>query len=112
MVRCPPYHPQAEGKVERSRRGLGQKIHYDTVEKRKHGKNWAKQLSDCAICLNNKKREEKGWKSPSKTYFGRKSNELVYTRLTYDGYVSVEVATKPSKKNFILHEKKTRGRML
>ena len=39
-------------------------------------------------------------------YFWRKSNELVNVGLTYAGYINVEVATKPSKKNFTLHEKK------
>ena len=34
MVRCRPYHPQAQGKVERSHRVLRQKIHYDMMNKR------------------------------------------------------------------------------
>ena len=76
------------------------------VKKRKHGINWAKQLPDYAKCLTNEKREEFGWKNPFEIYFRRKSSELVNAGLTYDGYVSVEVATKASKKNFTAHEKK------
>ena len=60
MVRCRPYHPQAQGKVERSHRVLRQKIHYDMVSKRTHGTNWAKEMPTYAKCLNNNKREELG----------------------------------------------------
>lgn len=62
MVRCRPYHPQSQGKVERSHRVLRQKLHYDMAKKKKHGVNWAKQLPEYAKCLNNEKREELGWK--------------------------------------------------
>ena len=75
-------------------------------KKKKHDINWEKQLPDYAECLNNVKREALGWKSPFEIYFRRKSHELVNAGLTYDGYVSVEVASKPSKMNFIAHEKK------
>ena len=43
MVRFGPYHPQIQGKVERSHRVLRQQIHYDIARKRKHGINLAKQ---------------------------------------------------------------------
>ena len=56
MVRCRSYHPQAQGKVERSHCVLRQKIYYDMVKKRKHGINWAKQYPDYAKCLNNEQR--------------------------------------------------------
>ena len=75
-------------------------------EEKKAWHNWAKQLPDYDKCLNNEKREELGWKSSFEIYFGRKSNELVNAELTYDGYVSVEITSKPSKKNFTAHEKK------
>ena len=58
MVRCRPYHPQSQGKVERSHRVLRNKIHYDMSRNKKHGLNWAKELQDYAKCLNNEKREE------------------------------------------------------
>ena len=58
MVRCRPYHPQTQGKVERSHRVLRQKKpHYDMARKREHGINCAKQLLNYARCLNNEKRE-------------------------------------------------------
>ena len=54
------------------------------VKKRKHGINSAKQLPD---------------------YAKLKSNKLANSGLTYDGYVSVDVASKPSKKNFTAHKR-------
>ena len=51
-------------------------------------------------------KSERSWKSSFENYFGRKSNELVNVGLTYDGYVSVEATSEPSKKNFTAHEKK------
>ena len=64
MVRCWPYHAQAQGKVERLYCVFRQKIHYDMAKKTKHGINWEKQLPNYAKCLNNENREELGWKSP------------------------------------------------
>ena len=55
MVRCRPYHPQAQGKVERSHHVLRQKVHYDIVKRRKHGINRAKQIPNYAKCLNKEK---------------------------------------------------------
>ena len=63
-IRCRPYHPESQGKVERSHRVLRQKIHYDRMKKRKHGINWAKEMPNYMKALINDKREELGWKSP------------------------------------------------
>ena len=41
------------------------------------GTNWVKNLPNYMKCLNNEKREKRGWQSPFKTCFGRKSNKLV-----------------------------------
>ena len=41
------------------------------------GVNWSRYLPQYMACLNNKNREELGWKWPFKVYFGRKHNELV-----------------------------------
>ena len=63
MIRCRPYNPKVQGKVERSHRVLRQKIHYDMLRHKKTGINWVKHLPEYMKCLNNEKREELGWKS-------------------------------------------------
>lgn len=77
MIRCRPYNPKAQGKVERSHRVLRQKIDYDLFTQKKNGVNWVKNLPEYMKCLNNEKREALGWKSPFEVYFGRKSNEVL-----------------------------------
>ena len=46
MILSRPYHPQSQGKVERSRRALRKKIAFDFGHLRKSGVNWAKQLKE------------------------------------------------------------------
>ena len=75
MIRCRPYNPKAQGKVERSYRVLRTKIHYDMVQQKRNGVNWVKNLQDYMNCVNSEKREELGWKSPFEIYYGRKSNQ-------------------------------------
>ena len=77
MISCRPYHPQSQGKVERSHPVLRQKINFDMIMKKKHGVNWAKEIPTYMKRLNNDKPEELGWKSPFDIYYGRKSNELL-----------------------------------
>ena len=79
-ILCGPYHPQAQGKVERSHKVLRRKIYYDLVRQKNTGVNWVENLRCYQRCLNNNKREELGWKSAFEVYYGRKSNELVKAR--------------------------------
>ena len=44
MLRCHPYNPRVQGKVERSHRVLREKIHYDHMTHKKTGVNWVKTL--------------------------------------------------------------------
>ena len=67
------YHPQSQGKGERSHRELRNKIHYDMVKLNSKGVNWVKNLPRYATILNEGGREELGWKSPFEIYYGRKS---------------------------------------
>lgn len=77
LIKSRAYHPQSQGKVERSHRTLRKKITYDLVKHGKKGVSWVSKLQQYAKCLNDEKREELGWRSPFEVYFGRKSNELL-----------------------------------
>ena len=46
LIKSRPYHPQSQGKVERSHRQLWKKIMYDLVSLGKKGVNWAANLED------------------------------------------------------------------
>ena len=81
LIKSRPYHPQSQGKVERSHRRLRKKIMYDLVTLGKKGVNWAANLDDYNRILNNECKEELGWKTPFEIYYGRKSNLLVKASL-------------------------------
>ena len=42
MLRCRPYNPRVQGKVESSHRVLREKIHYDHMTHKKTELNWVK----------------------------------------------------------------------
>jgi hypothetical protein len=109
MLRCRPYHPQAQGKVERSHRVLRQKIHYDMMKKGKKGVNWAKEIPQYVTCLNSEKREQLGWKSPFEIYFGRKSNELINAGMIADGYISIQRTCQAMESDYSSHKKITKS---
>ena len=83
-IKCRPYNPKAQGKVERSYRVLRRKIYYDLIKQKKTGVNWVKCLPKYMKCLNQEKREELGWQSTFKIYFGRKANELKNEEKNHD----------------------------
>lgn len=100
MTKSSAYHPQSQGKVERSHRTLRKKINYDLVKQGRKGVNWVKNLQEYAKCLNNDKREELGWRSAFEVYYGRKSNELVKCGVPINREIDtlVEPVTRPSQK--------------
>lgn len=81
LINSRPYHPQSQGKVERSHRQLRKKIMYALVTLGKKRVNWAANLDDCNRILNNECKEELGWKTPFEIYYGRKSNLFVKASL-------------------------------
>lgn len=72
MVNSRPYHPQSQGKVERSHRALRSKMEYDLLKMGKKGLNWAKALPDYQRILNEDPKEVLKYKSPFEVYFARK----------------------------------------
>ena len=99
------YHPQSQGKVERSHRELRNKIHYDMVKLNSKGVNWVKSLPRYATILNEGAREELGWKSPFEIYYGRKSNAILneQTESLTNNETQVTKTMLPSKKDIAKH---------
>ena len=71
VINSRPYHPQAQGKVERVHRSLHSKMRYDLF-KRKQGVNWVKALPNYTRILNEDPKEELASMSPFEVYYGRK----------------------------------------
>ena len=67
-----PYHPQSQGKVERSHRSLRAKMAYDFTKMGEKGVNWVKSLPTYQRILNNDPKEVLRYKTPFEVYFGRK----------------------------------------
>ena len=44
MIQSRPYHPQSQGKIERSHKEIRRKIEYDLLKLKRRGVNWAGQL--------------------------------------------------------------------
>ena len=57
IVNSRAYHPQSQGKVERSHRMLRDKIRYDILRR---GSNWVENLSDYQGILNDEVKRELG----------------------------------------------------
>ena len=72
MIHSRPYHPQSQGRVERSHRALRSKMEYDLLKMGKKGVNWSKALPEYQNILNHPK-EVLRYKSPFQIYFARKS---------------------------------------
>lgn len=106
MIKSRPYHPQSQGKVERSHRRLREKIKYDLIALGKKGVNWAKNLPDYNRVLNEESKEELGWKTPFQIYYGRRSNVLVKAPLNSeqsdDGHV---VSSFPTQNDLNHHSR-------
>ena len=69
-----PYHPQSQGKVERSHRALRSKMEYDFVQMGVKGVNWAQSLPSYQYILNKDPKEVLAHKTPFEVYFARKCN--------------------------------------
>ena len=83
-IRSRPYHPQSQGKVERSHRRWRDKMMYDLLAMKGKGINWAKNLPRYCRILNEERKEELGWLSPFEVYYGQKSN--VVTKASLENY--------------------------
>ena len=69
-----PYHPQSQGKVERSHRALRSKMEYDFIQMGAKGVNWAESLPNYQGILNEDPKEVLAYKTPFEVYFARHCN--------------------------------------
>ena len=79
LVNSSPYHPQSQGKIERSNSELKRKLNYLKVT-RAGGSNWAKCLSEVAYAINSQPKEVLGYQTPFAVYFGRGTSSADYIR--------------------------------
>jgi transposase InsO family protein len=71
-----PYHPQSQGKVERSHMTLRSKIEYDLAKMCEKGVNWASGLPIYQRILNEDPKEVLAYHTPFEVYYGRKCNSF------------------------------------
>ena len=76
IIQSSLYHPQSQGKVERSHRVFRKKIMYDLVNYQQGGVNWVKHLPTYDRVMNEDPKEVLSWMSPFQVYYGRKSQRL------------------------------------
>lgn len=69
IIESSPYHPQSQGKVERTNRVLRKKIMYDLVTCQRKGVNWVKHLPSYSRGLNDMHSLTILWKLRGKAYF-------------------------------------------
>ena len=74
IICSPPYHPQSQGKVERSHRALRSKMEYDFIQMGAKGVNWAESLPNYQRILNEDPKEVLAYKTPFEVYFARHCN--------------------------------------
>ena len=60
MISLHPYNSKAQGKIERSHRGLRNKLHYDMVKLKNKGVGWVENSPNYMRVLNELAREELG----------------------------------------------------
>ncbi|KXJ08126.1 Retrovirus-related Pol polyprotein from transposon 412 [Exaiptasia diaphana] len=76
IIRGSPYHPQSQGKVERSHRSLRKKIMFDLLQLSKKGVNWVSSLQEYQKLLNEDSKDVLGKQSPFQAFYGRASNAI------------------------------------
>ncbi|KAH3783153.1 hypothetical protein DPMN_161081 [Dreissena polymorpha] len=69
MINSRPYHPQSQGKCERSNSVIKAKILFATKSKR--GFNWVEGLQDLAYAINTSFKRVLGGLTPFEAYYGR-----------------------------------------
>ncbi|XP_068731120.1 uncharacterized protein [Montipora capricornis] len=103
IIRGSPYHPQSQGKVERSHRSLRKKINFDLINFSKVGVNWVSKLMEYQKVLNEELMDVLGKQSPFEVFYGRASNalsEISDGGLSYQESVSSAARISPRASDF------------
>ncbi|KAL9953247.1 hypothetical protein ACROYT_G040633 [Oculina patagonica] len=98
MINSRPYHPQSQGKVERSHRALRSKVEYDLMKMGKKGHNWVKALPERQKILNEDPKEVLKYKSPFEVYFARKPSNHQSRFLEGEASASEELVANTDRK--------------
>ena len=124
IIKGRPYHPQSQGKIERSHRTLKKKIQYDFISMGRKGVNWAVNLPVYCRIINDEMREELGWRSAFEVYFGRKSNNALKSLTVnvdidtcevdrlYEGPTQKQIRRHMKTVEYIRHEAKEAGKRI
>ena len=109
VIQSRPYHPQSQGKIERSHRVYKKKLLYDMLTVGKSGVSWVRSLQDYARTMNVEPREELKWKSAFEVYYGRKINKERYNpnNLLIEERSTNADMTLPRSKDYKAHKKDT-----
>ena len=103
IIRGSPYHPQSQGKIERSHRSLRKKIFFDLLRFSKVGVNWASKLRQYQKILNEEPMDVLGRQSPFEVFYCRESNALtqvVEGGKTYKESSSSATNTNPKESDY------------
>ncbi|XP_049926648.1 uncharacterized protein LOC126406426 [Epinephelus moara] len=114
IIQSSPYHPQSQGKVERSHRLLRKKIMYDLVQYQKGGVNWVKHLPIYAKVMNEDPKEVLSVMSPFQVYYGRQShawsNQLISQEVLEEPSPPGNKAMPTEKQRLLFEHKRNRIR--
>ncbi|XP_061170265.1 KRAB-A domain-containing protein 2-like [Saccostrea echinata] len=75
LIRSRPYHPQSQGKCERSHRVVRNKIAF--LKTKRRGFNWAAELHKVQFAINENPKEVLGYLTPSEVYTSRQNKDLL-----------------------------------
>lgn len=75
LIRSRPYHPQSQGKCERSHRVVRNKIAF--LKTKKRGFNWVTELHKVQLAINDTPKEVLSYYTPSEVYTSRDDKELL-----------------------------------
>ena len=95
IIRGSPYHPQSQGKVERSHISLRKKINFDLINYSKIGVNWVSKLTEYQKVLNEEPMDVLGHQSPFEVFYGRASNSL--SQMADSGFSCQESVSSTAK---------------
>ena len=107
VIQSSPYHPQSQGKVERTHRVLRRKIMYDFVNFKQGGVNWVAHMPAYAKVMNLDKKEVLNWMSPF-VYYGRKNNSKTHALSNNAGDASPDSVSEDFEENMAEFEEKRR----
>lgn len=103
MINSRPYHPQSQGKCERSNQVIKKKILFAT--RRKRGFSWVSELQNIAFSINTCVKRVLGGLTPFEAYFGRSHTFTNERRTPREFKKTIKRATRRFYKRQLKHAK-------